>query len=83
MIKVTVDEKKLDEFYRQYLMKLWENPGISENLKSVAPKDWIVSTSLISCVFAATLEDNFHDIVSISLDEVKFEKIKNEDKSNL
>ena len=72
---IKIDEKKLDRYYQEYLNRIAENPEISQNIKSLAPVNWY-STSLISCVFASILESNFHDIAT--LEEVKFEKIKNE-----
>lgn len=77
---IKIDEKKLDRYYQEYLNRIAENPEISHNIKSLAPANWY-STSLISCVFASILESNFHDIAT--LEEVKFEKIENENKSNL
>ena len=77
---IKIDEKKLDRYYQEYLNRIAENPEISHNIKSLAPVNWY-STSLISCVFASILESNFHDIAT--LEEVKFEKIENENKSNL
>jgi hypothetical protein len=77
---IKIDEKKLDRYYQEYLNSIAENPEISHNLKSLAPVNWY-STNLISCVFASILESNFHDIATLA--EVKFEKLKNENKSDL
>jgi hypothetical protein len=72
---IKIDEKKLDRYYQEYLNTIAENPDISHNLKDLAPANWY-STSMVSCIFASILERNFHDIAK--LEEVKFEKIKNE-----
>jgi hypothetical protein len=72
---IKIDEKKLDRYYQEYLNTIAENPDISHNLKDLAPANWY-STSMVSCIFASILESNFHDIAK--LEEVKFEKIKNE-----
>jgi hypothetical protein len=77
---IRIDEKKLDRYYQEYLNSIAENPDISHNIKSLAPENWY-DTNLISCVFASILESNFHNIVT--LEEVKFEKLKNENKSDL
>ena len=70
---IKIDEKKLDRYYQEYLNTIAENPEIRHNLKDLAPINWY-STNMVSCVFASILESNFNDIVT--LEEVKFEKIK-------
>jgi hypothetical protein len=77
---IRIDEKKLDRYYQQYLNSIAENPEISHNLKDLAPANWY-STNMVSCIFASILESNFHDLVTLK--EVKFETIKNENKSDL
>jgi hypothetical protein len=77
---IRIDEKKLDRYYQEYLNSIAENPEISHNLKDLAPANWY-STNMVSCIFASILESNFHDLVTMK--EVKFETIKNEDKSYL
>ena len=77
---IKIDEKKLDRYYQEYLNSIAENPEISHNIRYLAPANWY-STHMVSCVFASILESNFHDIAT--LEEVKFETIKNENKSNL
>lgn len=73
-MKLTVDEKKLDSLYREYLTKIHNDPGISHNLKSLAPEEWMVSTTLISCVFASIMEENWPEMVEFS--SIEFKNIK-------
>jgi len=75
---ITVDEKKLDKYFQEYLRTVAENPEIRHNLKSLAPADWM-STSLISCVFASLIEKHLTEIVSFSnFKPSDFEKVKDE-----
>lgn len=77
---IKIDGNKLDRYYQEYLNSIAENPAASKNLKYLAPENWY-RTSMISCVFASILESNFHDIAT--LEEVEFQTIENENKSNL
>jgi len=72
---ITIDEKKLNHYYQEYLNRIAEDPSASKNLKYLAPENWY-NTDLISCVFASILESNFSDIATLK--EVKFENLKNE-----
>lgn len=80
-MKLSVDEKKLDSLYREYLTKIHNDSGISHNLKSLAPEKWIISTSLISCVFASIMEENWPEIVEVS--SIKFKNIKTDGEKEL
>lgn len=77
---IKIDENKLDRYYQEYLNSIAENPTASKNLQYLAPANWY-NTNMVSCIFASILERNFHDLVT--LEEVKFETIRNENKSNL